>query len=73
MNSVWVDAVLKNVAGVTDVNGEINVDSQDFRNHYGYNSLSHDFWVNLVINLDKNTRGYLNDNKLKSIEEVLKK
>lgn len=71
LNSLWLSSVQKSVVGVTEEQGEINFDSQEFRNYYGDHSLSHNFWVNLVVDLDYNTINYLDDHRFYNIEEVL--
>lgn len=70
LNALWAKSVVKNVVGATDHNGELEFDSQEFQNHYGDNSLVDDFWVDLVMDLDKNTRDFLTKHKL-AVEDIV--
>ncbi|WP_205600755.1 hypothetical protein [Gracilibacillus sp. YIM 98692] len=45
LNSLWVSSVKNNVFGVTDKQGDLVFNRQQFRNHYDEYSLSDDFWV----------------------------
>lgn len=63
-------SILKNVIGVTEHNGKLMFDKQGYQDHHGGNSLSDDFWMGLVADLDKNTRGFLIDSKLNTVDEV---
>lgn len=69
---LWVDSVLKNVAGTSGDNGEIEFDSDQFRSNYEDSIITDKFWVNLILDIDEDTRSYLNANELNSIEEVIK-
>ncbi|HLQ97058.1 MAG TPA: hypothetical protein VK135_00070 [Candidatus Dormibacteraeota bacterium] len=72
LNSLWVNSVFKNVAGTSGDKGEIEFDSDEFRSNYEDNSVSDNFWVDLILDLDEDTRNFLTVNELNSIEEVIK-
>lgn len=72
LNDLWVKSVLKNVVGVTEHNGKLQFDTRKFQKHYGDNSLADDFWVDLVMDLDKNTRDFLTKHQL-TTENILTK
>lgn len=59
LNSLWVSSVKNNVFGVMDKQGDLVFNTQQFRDHYGENSLSDNFWVNLVVDIDSDTQKYL--------------
>jgi len=71
LNSLWMDSVKNNVHGISDNDGEIGYSYLDIHNQYGDKSLSHDFWVDLIISIDKNTRSFLSKNSWTSIEDML--
>src|SRR5699024_478587 len=72
LNSLWVNSVFKNVAGTSGDKGEIEFDSDEFRSNYEDNSVSDNFWIDLILNLDEDTRNFLTENKLNNIDEVIK-
>src|SRR5690625_329507 len=72
LNDLWVKSVLKNVVGVTEHNGKLQFDTRKFKKNYGDNSLTDDFWVDLVMDLDKNTRDFLTKHQL-TTENILTK
>lgn len=72
LNSFWVEAVKKNITGVKETEKVVEF-SGAIGSHYGEYSLSDDFWVDLVVDLDVNTRTYLDKHKILNIEELLLK
>ena len=71
LNSLWVSTVKDNVFGVIDNEDDLVFNTQQFREHYGENSLSEQFWVNLVVDIEQNTQKFLWDNDLIDIDNVL--
>ncbi|GGM41321.1 hypothetical protein GCM10011351_29380 [Paraliobacillus quinghaiensis] len=71
LNSLWVSTVKDNVFGVIDNEDDLVFNTQQFREHYGENSLSQQFWVNLVVDIEQNTQKFLWDNDLLDIDNVL--
>ncbi|QHE52418.1 hypothetical protein [Pontibacillus sp. HMF3514] len=64
LNSLWVSSVKDNVFGVTKKQDNLIFNTQQFREHYGENSLSDEFWVNFIMDIESNTQKYLQDSDL---------
>lgn len=73
LNSLWSEAVLKNVVGASDYNGHLEYDSEKFQDHYGDNSLTDDFWVDLIVDIDKSTREFLTIHELRTVNDIFNK
>lgn len=73
LNSLWSEAVLKNVVGASDYNGNLEYDSEKFQDHYGDNSLTDDFWVDLIVDIDKSTREFLTTHELRTVNDIFNK
>ncbi|QQK78970.1 hypothetical protein HUG20_02980 [Salicibibacter cibi] len=71
LNSVWLEAAERNVEGVTVEGDNVNFDARRYHNYYGENSLSNEFWVDLLVDLDEETLRYLDQHNLSSIGERL--
>ncbi|UCZ51618.1 hypothetical protein LGQ02_12155 [Bacillus shivajii] len=72
LNSVWIEAADKNIAGITRLDSDVvKFDSNLFREYYGSHSISNDFWVNFVLDLDEGTMDVLSHVGVIDMRELL--
>ncbi|WP_211202353.1 hypothetical protein [Salicibibacter cibarius] len=71
LNSVWLEAAERNVEGVTVRNGKANFNARTYENYYGEDSISNDFWVDLLVELDEETLKFLKQRNVPNIGERL--
>src|SRR5690625_2817412 len=73
LNSLWVTSLKRNVPGVTNDGEKIVFDNLGVHEQYGDKSISNNFWVNLILDMEKNTGNFLADNRWLEINELLQK
>lgn len=73
LNALWLDPVKKSIPSIPDKDKQEDLSLLENYNQYGNKSLSQDFWINLVIGIDENTRSFLRKSNLNSINSVLQK
>lgn len=72
LNTYWLSASEDDVAGVSLKEGQTTFNTEQYHKKYGRNSISNDFWVDLVADLNTKTKVYLTENYIQNLEELLK-
>ncbi|MFN7253557.1 MAG: hypothetical protein ACK4M9_22705 [Anaerobacillus sp.] len=57
LNATWIESIVNNIHSAQMINEEVS--TQDFRKYYGENSITDDFWVNFITDLEQNTETFL--------------
>lgn len=73
LNSLWLEAIKENITGVTMTEEKVRIDDDKFNTNFSENSISNDLWVNLVIDLDKKSKTFLDEYNIYNIKELLEK
>jgi hypothetical protein len=57
LNATWIESIVNNIDSASMINEEVS--TQDFSKYYGENSISDDFWVNFITDLERDTETFL--------------
>ena len=63
--------VIDNKIDFQQQKGEIKFNHDTYKEYYGENIISKDYWVNLLEEMDKITKDYLGEHRLINIGDVL--
>jgi hypothetical protein len=71
LNSAWLEVVQNNIIGVSSNGGKFTFDVHEYQNHYGKNSISNNFWVELLVDMNTKTTDFLSKHNIYNVGELL--
>ncbi|WP_163578926.1 hypothetical protein [Gracilibacillus saliphilus] len=72
LNTLWAESAQRHIEGLTiSKDGDVSFDNLAFIDHLDEYSLTNDYWVDLVKDLDQITNDYLIEKQIRSVDEIL--
>jgi hypothetical protein len=70
LNNFWLKSVKSNIPGIKEVNGKLEF-NKSVHYYFGERSVLDDFWIDLIVDLNKETRSYLYEKEIYNIDQLV--